>query len=173
MSMGSLVLRQANVGDALGIAQVHVGTWQNAYLGMIPDSFLQGLSVEQRARNWVEVLESLDTESQIIVAEIDEVIVGFIGIGPSQDSEESDLGEVFAIYVDPNFQSQGVGSKLMHEGIQLLKNQGLTGAVLWVLDQNIGTRVWYESHGWEFNGRSKTEKRADFELLEYQYAIDF
>lgn len=171
--MGSLVLRQAKVGDALGIAQVHVGTWQNAYLGMIPETFLQGLSVEQRAQNWVKVLESSNTESQTIVAEMDEVIVGFIGIGPSRDSEESDLGEVFAIYVDPNFQNQGVGSKLMNEGIQFLKNQGLKGAVLWVLDQNIGTKGWYESHGWEFNGEIKTEKWADFELLEHQYAIDF
>ena len=173
MSMGSLVLRQANVGDALGIAQIHVGTWQNAYLGMIPDSFLQGLSVEQRARNWIKVLESTNAESQTIVAEIDEVIVGFIGIGPNRDSEVSDLGEVVAIYVDPNFQGQGVGSKLLHEGIQFLKNQGLKGAVLWVLDENTRTRVWYESHGWSVTGKSKTEKRVDFELLECQYVIDF
>ena len=171
--MGSFLLRQANTDDAQRIAQVQVTTWQSAYLGMIPDGYLGSLSIDRRAQNWVKILESATTGNQTIVAEMDGVVVGFIGIGRSRESEETGLGEVFSIYVEPNFQSRGIGSKLMQAGIALLKDQGLNGAVLWVLDQNIRTRAWYESHGWQSNGKSKTDKRDDFELLEYQYIIDF
>ena len=171
--MESLLLRQANVDDAHGIAHIHVNTWQSAYVGMMPDSYLQNLSVEQRAQNWIKILESPIAENQTIVAEIDGLAVGFIGIGPSRESNDSDLGEVFAIYVEPNFQGRGVGSRLMHEGIHLLKAQGFKGAMLWVLEQNIQTRAWYESRGWQSNGISKVEKRDEFELTEIQYAINF
>ena len=171
--MGSFLLRQANTDDAQRIAQVQVTTWQSAYLGMIPDGYLGSLSIDRRAQNWVKILESATTCNQTIVAEMDGVVVGFIGIGRSRESEETGLGEVFSIYVEPNFQSRGIGSKLMQAGIALLKDQGLNGAVLWVLAQNIQTRAWYESHGWQSNGKSKTDKRDDFELLEYQYIIDF
>ena len=139
--MGSLVLRQANTIDAYEIARIHVKAWQSAYLGMIPDSYLQSLDVDQRARNWEKILESSIEGNQTIVAEIDGVIVGFIGIGPSRESGELNLAEVFAIYVDPINQNLGVGSNLMKGEIQILKDHRFRGAMLWVLDQNIQTRT--------------------------------
>ena len=171
--MGSLVLRQANSSDADEIARIHIKTWQSAYLGMIPDSYLQNLDVDQRARNWVQILESSIQGNQTIVAEIDGAIVGFIGVGPSRELTEFNLGEVHAIYVDPNHQKLGVGSNLMKEGIRILKDQKFRGAMLWVLDQNFQTRTWYESRGWKSNGKSKKDKIIDFEIVEFQYEIDF
>ena len=44
-------IRPALVNDAKGIAKVHVYAWQSAYLGLIPDFFLQGLNVEQGTAN--------------------------------------------------------------------------------------------------------------------------
>ncbi|MEI6649091.1 MAG: GNAT family N-acetyltransferase [Actinomycetes bacterium] len=171
--MGSLVLRPANTIDAYEIARIHVKTWQSAYLGMIPDSYLQNLDVDQRARNWVQILESSIEGNQTIVAEIDGAIVGFIGVGPSREPTSFNLGEVHAIYVDPNNQNFGVGSNLLKEGIRILKDQEFRGAMLWVLDQNSQTRTWYESRGWKSNGKSKKDKIKDFEIVQIQYEIDF
>ena len=82
--MDDLRIREANVSDAEGIAKVHVYTWQNAYLGLIPDSFLQGLSVEQGTAN--------------------------------REKELANQGEIYAIYVKPEFQECGIGAALMREG---------------------------------------------------------
>lgn len=171
--MGSLLLREAVPSDAQKIAEVHIKTWQSAYFGLIPDDYLQSLDVDQRARNWAKILESSIADSQTIVAEIDGVIVGFMGIGPNREPSESGLGEVYTVYVDPNYQGHGVGSNLMEKGIQILKDQGFRGAVLWVLDKNMRTRTWYESRGWKSNGKSKTDMRANFELVEFEYVLDF
>ena len=171
--MESLLLRGANVNDARGIAQVSVDTWRTAYSGLLPDEYLGNLSVDERTQTWIKMLQSVPVSNQTIVAEIEGAIIGFIGIGPSSESGVMELGEVFAIYVEPNHQSQGIGTKLMKEGIRILKSQGFNRAVLWVLDENIRTRSWYESLGWHPNGISKIERRVNFEMRESQYAIDF
>ena len=169
--MNEFRLRQANVSDAEGIAKVHVSTWQSTYSGLIPDSFLQSLNVEQRTKNWIRNLESSTPRNQTIVAEVDGEIVGFIGVGPSREIDNVNQGEVYAIYVDSKIQSQGVGTALMRQGLLFLKDEKFGEAILWVLDKNSRTRQWYESLGWISLDKSKIDKRADFELLEIQYAF--
>ena len=171
--MSKFLLRQANSTDARGIAQVQVSSWQSTYLGMIPDSYLQSLNVEQRAKSWVKICETPVLCTQTIVAEIDGKIVGFVGVGPSQESNESNFGEIYAIYVDPDNQNQGIGFDLLQQGTQFLVSEGFQSAILWVLDENIQTRNWYESNDWKTNGKTKIDNRYNFELLEIQYQIMF
>lgn len=170
--MNSFHLRQAKVNDAKGIAEVHVRTWQSTYSGMIPDSFLKSLNEKQGTKNWISNLESSTPRSRTIVAEVDGKIVGFIGVGPSREIDDASQGEVYAIYVDSKYQSQGVGTELMRKGLLFLKGERFGGTILWVLDKNSQTREWYESLGWKSNEKSKIDKRVDFELIEIQYAIE-
>ena len=170
--MNEFRFRQAKVSDAEGIAKVHVRTWQSTYTGMIPDSFLQNLNMEHKAKNWIGNLESSTLRSRTIVAEIDGEIVGFIAVGPSREIEDANQGEVYAIYVNSKDQNQGLGSKLMHQGLSFLKDEKFVGTILWVLDKNSRTREWYESLGWKSREKSKIDKRVDFELVEIQYVIE-
>ncbi|MDP1711717.1 MAG: GNAT family N-acetyltransferase [Candidatus Nanopelagicaceae bacterium] len=171
--MDDLQIRTAHVSDAEGIAKVHVYTWQSAYLGLIPDSFLQGLNVEKGTVNWIKNIENPLPRSKTLVAEIDGGIVGFIGIGVDREEDLPHQGEVYAIYVLPGIQGRGIGAALMREGLTALKTEGLTCAVLWVLDGNLRTRAWYESHGWRSTGRRKLDQRENFALEEIQYRIEF
>ena len=171
--MDELRIRPALIEDAEGIAKVHVHTWQSAYLGLIPDSFLQGLSVEQRTVNWTKNIETPLPNTHTFIAEIGEEIIGFIGVGAEREGDLSNQGEVFAIYVSPNMQGHGIGVALMRAGIQNLMEQGFQCAVLWVLEGNLRTRAWYESHDWKSTGRSKIDQRGDFVLEEIEYRMEF
>lgn len=44
-----VTIRQAAVEDAQTIAEVHVHSWQWAYRGLLPDHYLEGLSISERA----------------------------------------------------------------------------------------------------------------------------
>lgn len=171
--MESLLLRQAITSDAEGIARVRVLTWQSTYLGLIPDSFLQNLNIEESTMNWTKRLESSDQNARTIVAEINGAIVGYIGVGASRDPDGSDAGELYTIYVDPGHQGTGVGSELIREGVQFLKSMAYNKATLWVFDRNARAIKYYEQHGWKPTGMSKLEKLGDFELMEIQYARGF
>jgi ribosomal protein S18 acetylase RimI-like enzyme len=144
--MEDLKIRKADIEDAEAIAAVHVETWQNAYLGLIPDSYLQSLSIDQRAITWRENLQNQHSTSHILVAELADQIVGFIGVGANRDEDAAaNIAEVFSIYVDPESQGFGIGSSLLNQALDFLKLNGFIGVVLWVLAENVSSRFWYES----------------------------
>ena len=85
---------------------------------------------------------------------LDKSIVGFIGVGFNQSEEAIDSqGELFALYVEPDFQGRGIGSKLMEKGIEALRFEGYTSALLWVAEENLLARARYESRHWKLNGK--------------------
>ena len=43
-----MIIRDAELRDARGIAEVHVRSWQAAYAGIVPDEDLAQLSVDER-----------------------------------------------------------------------------------------------------------------------------
>ena len=53
--MGLLTVRPATAADARGIATVRVRAWQSGYRGLIPDDYLDHMSIEEnekRSSNW-------------------------------------------------------------------------------------------------------------------------
>jgi hypothetical protein len=50
--LSSVEARIATVDDAAAVAAVHVRSWQDAYRGIFPDAYLDGLSVERRSNVW-------------------------------------------------------------------------------------------------------------------------
>ena len=165
-------IRDAIPTDAEGIATVHVTTWQSAYIELLPDFFLQSLSVEKRTASWSNIIGNPPHKSHVLVAMQGEQIVGFISLGPNRDSGSIDQGEIFAIYVDPKNQGKGIGSDLMKAGILRLKDEHFVSATLWVLKGNSPTRAWYESHGWRADGETKQDQRGELILDEVRYGID-
>src|SRR5690242_10658505 len=101
------MVRRATPDDARAIAAVHVGTWQVAYRGQVPDEFLDGLDVERRVAAYAEFGVLTDDGRPVWIAQRDDEIVGFANAGPSNDEEG--VGEVYAIYVAPAHWDTGAG----------------------------------------------------------------
>lgn len=67
--MTFMLIRPAQVSVAAAIAKVHVDSWRTTYRGMVPDSYLQALSYEQRTRRWQDALSDSDNQRFVYVAE--------------------------------------------------------------------------------------------------------
>ncbi|MEJ2655397.1 MAG: hypothetical protein P8Z69_08905, partial [Acidihalobacter sp.] len=78
-------IRRAVADDARGIAQVHVKSWQAAYRGLLPQSYLDALSVEQREAFWVQVIPGDAVE--VLLAEVDDIIAGWVACGAARDED--------------------------------------------------------------------------------------
>ncbi len=165
-------IRYATPKDALGIAQVHVKTWQCAYKGQIPDSYLASLSVETRAARWANKLENPEKGVYAFVADYNGKVIGWCTAGSNRDEDVAkEVGELHGIYIDPEYIGKGVGSQLMSRALNTLKQDGYTSATLWVLDTNEKARKFYEKKGWKIEGRMKDEPRDGFVLHEVRYII--
>lgn len=165
-------IRPAQFRDAAEIARIHVRTWQAAYRGQVPDTYLKSLDaeIEQRTARWESVIASAASRRQHqLLALDDDRIVGFVAFGPSDDEPDPEVGEVYAIYVDPGSWDRGFGRELFAAAVQGLIDADFRAATLWVLDTNARARRFYEAAGWAADGATKTERRGDVELHEVRY----
>lgn len=140
---------KANIEDAYNLAEIHVLSWQKAYVGIIPDMVLSKLSISQKEAYFERVLTS--NKETIFCVNNNERIIGFMVLGVCRDSDLSTCcGEIWAIYLHPNVWNQGVGAKAIEYSFEVLKRQGYTECSLWVLDENISAIHFYKKHGFVF-----------------------
>jgi ribosomal protein S18 acetylase RimI-like enzyme len=166
-------IRPAQPRDAAAIALIHVRTWQAAYRGQLPETYLQSLDAEldQRTARWERsIANATARDQQQLVAEESGRVVGFVTFGPSEDEPvDPEVGQVYAIYVNPGHWDRGYGRELFAAAVSGLTDAGFDAATLWVLDSNTRARRFYEAAGWVTDGATKTEQRGDVELHEVRY----
>ena len=120
-----VTVRPARDDDAEAIARVHVETWRAAYVGLLPQEILDGLSRRRQMRRWRRAIRDPEAElGQIFVAE-DGGIVGF-------GSASREAGEITTLYVRPDEQRRGIGRMLFSSMAEFLEGP----VSLWVLDGN-------------------------------------
>jgi GNAT superfamily N-acetyltransferase len=161
--VGSTV-RRAEPDDSEAIAAVHVATWRAAYHGLIPQEYLDGLDVTQRAEMWRGVLTAdpgARAAGRVLVAEDDAGgVTGFVAFGPlgRGESRTTTVGEVYAIYADPGHWGQAVGHVLMQAALDTLPRMGFRTAHLWALEGNERAERFYLRHGWVVDGGRREEE---------------
>jgi GNAT superfamily N-acetyltransferase len=144
---GMLTIRAAEVDDAPAIARVHVDTWQAAYRGIIPQSYLDSLTVQNRTISWIRTLERGGPGALTLVSEDhDGRVIGFASGGPIRHSEMGYAGELSALYVSPRAQHIGHGRRLFMAVADRLAQRKLNGLFVWALAENPARR-FYEKLG--------------------------
>ena len=83
-------------------------------------------------------------------------MLGFASLGPSRD--EHGVGELYAIYVDPDEWSRGAGRALIERAEERLAEE-YAEATLWVLEDNPRARRFYEAAGWQPDGARQSVER--------------
>ena len=125
---------------------------------MVPDVILDGLSVEQRAERWRRILAETSEDEATVVALLDGQVVGFCSFMPSRDEDAGErTAEVAAAYVDPEVWRRGVGSRLVADVVDTLRERGWTEATLWVFARNAHARDFYATFGFEPDGAEREE----------------
>ncbi len=86
------------------------------------------------------------------VAERMSSIVGVVGICPSRDPVDPNLGEVDTIAVDPGHWRTGIGRALMSVAVRHLDSDGYDEAMGWTVECYERGIAFYESTGWRRDG---------------------
>lgn len=142
--MSEITIRIARPGDARRIAHLDVETWRAAYAGILATSFLVGLSARRRELGWATVIEREPRDVRVAI-DSDGNIQGFGSCGRSRAGAPF-AGEVFTLYVAPDWQNQGIGRLLLIALFERLVAQGCGSAIIWVLRDNPG-RFFYQRLG--------------------------
>jgi ribosomal protein S18 acetylase RimI-like enzyme len=163
-----VLLRLADRGDELSVAQVHVQSWQVAYRRLLPDEYLDELEPADRAARYT-FGDAGPSHPQTVVAVNEEVICGFATIGRCHDPDISNAGELYAIYVHPDSWHRGVGRMLIHDARRRLAEHGFSVAVLWVMVGNERAERFYRSDGWAPDGQRRLQEVQGITVDEIRY----
>jgi len=147
-------VRTAVVDDAPAIAEVHVAAWRQAYVDIIPASYLDGMDVGKRTEQWAAAIRGDGDDAKeltVLVVEVDGVVCGFADVGEYRDARAPEHGELWALYVHPSHWRGGAGGALMEAALTQLRTDGRSRAYLWVLTENDAARAFYERWGWYYD----------------------
>ena len=137
-------IRKAELRDAAAIADVHQEAWQGAYSGIIPHRAFTGM-INRRCPNWWA--NAIRRAASVLVIEIGGELAGYATIGKNRARELSQQGEIYELYLRPEYQGIGLGSRLFAEARKKLSASGLRGLVVWALEENAGALSFYEGAG--------------------------
>jgi ribosomal protein S18 acetylase RimI-like enzyme len=143
--MDITIKKMESDAEIKGKAFVHWKSWQEAYPGIVDQSYLDGLTLEKCediAYKWPDNLS---------IAKDGDRVVGFVGYGKYRDDELDNTGEIYAIYILKDYYGRGVGYRLMQEGLMQLRDY--PQIAVWVLKDNKRAIQFYERCGFKFDGR--------------------
>jgi GNAT superfamily N-acetyltransferase len=163
-----MLIRPAQPGDEMAVARVHVRSWQTAYKGLLPDEYLDALRPEDRAQRYTFGSDDIRQPATIVSTEAG-VISGFATTAPARDSDIPDHGELFALYVDPEYWGRGIGAALISAARARLYDQGFRNAALWVMMNNTRAERFYKIDGWQPDGLSRTDTLWGVTVDELRY----
>lgn len=128
----------------MAIGRVHVETWRDSYAGVLPDAVLLRMSSEGEGGKWVRAIAGGEI---VLVAEADDgQIVGFGNCGAARPFGLPFAGEVYTLYVLPDWHGTGLGGRMLRALFDALLADGYHSAVIWVLEAN-PSRFFYEAMG--------------------------
>jgi GNAT superfamily N-acetyltransferase len=91
--------------------------------------------------------------SAVFLANVGDRVAGVVVAGADPDHLE--MGHITRFYVDPPHWGQGIGTLLHEAAISHLRQSGFGQASLWVIEDNVRTRAWYERLGWTSTGERR------------------
>lgn len=164
-------LHTAVPDDAPTISKILAESWKKAYIGIVPQEYLDALDENHSTERMRNDLSCGKLNAFLLLE--DDVPVGVVGYFRSRDEKLSDWGEIQYIYVRPGYCHKGYGEKLLHAAVEALKELGFENCFLWVLKENKNARDFYAAMGFrstddvthsEIMGKQLTEVRYSYSI---------
>ncbi len=139
-----VTVRTARPEDAGEIATVHDNSWREAYRGIIPGKELEKMISRRGPRWWKSAVKR---GSNILVLDFDESVVGYATYGRNRARGIPYRGEIYELYLTPEFQGIGLGRRLFKAARADLARHNCDSIVVWSLEENSRAVDFYRHLG--------------------------
>ena len=195
----ALTIRPAAPNDAQAVARIRVLGWRFAYQGLVPQGYLDSLSIAEdteRMRGYLSQLpqnlppnksapglNSGDSgKRSFMLATRGDAVLGFCRFSAAPNNADRPeratpggemVGRLHSLYVGPDALGQGIGHTLMSQALSTFTAWGCERVHLWVLEGNSRAVSFYERQGWQLTGDTKVDRSFGVCLVEHEMTIQF
>ena len=148
------------------IAETHDEAWRSAYQGIIPGAELEKL-ISRRGPSWWD--SAIRKGSRIALMQFGDNIAGYANYGRNRARSLYYDGEIYELYLRPQFQGLGFGRRLFSSARRDLAQSGLKSLVVWALSDNEPALEFYRALGGRAVARS-SERFGDKTLDKVAFA---
>ncbi len=166
MSTVVIEIRRATASDAKDVADTHDDAWRTAYQGIIPGNELDKL-ISRRGPDWWD--SAIRKGSRITLLQFGDKIAGYANYGRNRARSLFYEGEVYELYLRPEYQGLGFGRRLFSAARKDLQQTGLRSLVVWALSDTDPAVSFYRALGGRAVARS-SEKFGSKTLDKVAYA---
>ena len=140
----SPTIRSATAADAEVVARIYIDSWNAGFGALLSraDRTVTSALVESWRLDLTRPLPH-----RWWTAHHKGSIAGFVGIGPSRDPVDAQLGELDTVAVDPPYWRRGVGKALILHALHHLVADGYREAILWTVEGYERGIAFYEAMG--------------------------
>lgn len=149
--------------DRYAISRIYEKSWKFAYRNIIPQSYLDSIPAGQ----WASKLDTAEMNSLVMIE--NDTFIGTSSYCKSRFSDFSGFGEIVSIYLLPDYIGKGYGKPLLRAVIGELEKLGYCDMFLWVLEDNIRARKFYEKAGFIQSNEYLSDNIGGKNLREVQY----
>src|SRR5499425_3675309 len=154
MSTTLIEVRRAKAADASAVADTHDEAWRTAYRGIIPGAELEKL-ISRRGPAWWE--SAIRKGSRVALLVFGDRIAGYANYGRNRARSLFYDGEIYELYLRPEFQGLGFGRRLFSAVRRELAQNGIKSLVVWALSDNTPAVAFYGALGGQAVARSSEQ----------------
>lgn len=141
-----VAVRNARSEDAPDVARVYIDSWHDTYPSILPTEILRAMTPRGQTARWRSAIRARAGEQVLVAENAKHGIVGMTSFGPAQDRALALDGEVYTLYVHPDFFGHRVGTALMRAAFQGMRDARFSSCVIWAHARN-PARFFYEAMG--------------------------
>lgn len=149
--------------DRFAISRIYEESWKFAYKDIIPQSYLESIPTG----HWVSNLDKEEMSTLVLIE--DDTFIGTSSYCKSRFSDFEDFGEIVSIYLLPQYMGKGYGKYLLDAAVRELAQLGFHDIFLWVLEDNLRARRFYEKAGFTLSQNYLDDNIGGKELREVLY----
>jgi ribosomal protein S18 acetylase RimI-like enzyme len=154
MSTALIEIRRANTSDAAAIADAHDEAWRTAYQGIIPGTELRWL-INRRGPAWWD--SAIRNGSRIALLQFSDKIAGYANYGRNRSRSLYYDGEIYELYLRPEYQGLGFGRRLFTAARRDLAQSALKSLIVWALSESENAVKFYRALGGKSVARSSEQ----------------
>lgn len=140
-----LKIRKIKKADIKRVAEINIYGWKFACKNFMDEKFLNSLSGEEKM---TKLLKNF-SKNKIIVAELDNQIVGFLRYDFESDLQRKTNtdGEIKTMYVDTELLRQNIGTALLNKAKEIFVKSNKHSFALWCFEEAKIAKNFYSKNG--------------------------